>query len=154
VDGAFLEACVNVSKAPSWISGTRNPGKTLKAQVGACRAVALCQQVANILSKAGWSWLNESSECIKNSLNRTLQANRQITYDGLIETLHRALQNPEHGTTLAEKIRSRYKVALIDESQDTDARQLEIFKTFLGSPNRIAVLIGDPEAGDSTGSAS
>lgn len=146
MDASFLEACVNASKAPSWISGSRNPGRTLKAQASSSRAVALCNQVVDLLSQAGWSWLNESSACIKDSLNRTLQANRQITYDGLIDTLHKALNNPDHGVELAEKIRSRYKVALIDESQDTDSRQLEIFKKiFLGSPNRYLVLIGDPK---------
>jgi exodeoxyribonuclease V beta subunit len=145
-DAAFLEACMNLCNAPSWISGRRNPGRTLKAQASSSPAVALCQVVVAGLSEAGWSWLNESSACIKASLEQSLRANRQITYDGLIETLHKALGHPEHGPALAEKIRSRYKVALIDESQDTDARQLEIFKTiFLDSSDRYLVLIGDPK---------
>ena len=145
-DEGFLTACVHLSEAPSWISGSKKPGKIIKAQAASSRAVALCKEVSDLLSQAGWSWLNESSAIIKDSLNRTLAANRQITYDGLIDTLHKALNNPEHGGALAEKIRSRYKVALIDESQDTDARQLEIFeKIFLGSPNRYLVLIGDPK---------
>ena len=146
VDGGFLSACVHLSEAPSWISGSKKPGKILKAQAASSRAVTLCKEVADLLSQAGWSWLNESSAIIKDSLNRTLAANRQITYDSLIDTLHKALNNPEHGVALAEKIRSRYKVALIDESQDTDSRQLEIFeKIFLGLPNRYMVLIGDPK---------
>ena len=146
VDGGFFSACVHLSEAPSWISGSKKPGKILKAQAASSRAVTICKEVADLLSQAGWSWLNESSAIIKDSLNRTLAANRQITYDGLIDTLHKALNNPEHGVALAEKIRSRYKVALIDESQDTDARQLEIFeKIFLGLPNRYLVLIGDPK---------
>ena len=140
----FIFACLQLMDAAEWINGRTH--KALKAQAASSRAVTLCKKVADLLSQAGWSWLNESSAIIKDSLNRTLAANRQITYDGLIDTLHKALNNPEHGVALAEKIRSRYKVALIDESQDTDSRQLEIFeKIFLGSPNRHLVLIGDPK---------
>jgi exodeoxyribonuclease V beta subunit len=146
LDGAFITACVHLGKAPDWISGSKKPGRTLKAQAASCEAVALCKEVADLLSQAGWAWLNESSAIIKDLLARTLKANRQITYDGLIDTLHKALNDPERGPGLAEKIRSRFKVALIDESQDTDSRQLEIFeKIFLGSPNRHLVLIGDPK---------
>ena len=143
-DGDFLFACSKLKDAPDWINGRSH--KALKAQAVACHAVALCKMVADILSQAGWAWLNESSAIIKDLLNRTLAANRQITYDGLVETVYKALSNPDHGPALAEKIRSRYKVALIDESQDTDSRQLEIFeKIFLGSANHSLVLIGDPK---------
>lgn len=144
--GAFLAACVQLSKAPSWISGSKKTGKILKAQAASSRAVTLCTEVSDLLSQAGWAWLNESSAIIKNSIKQTLAANRQITYDGLIDTLHKALNNPGHGAALAEKIRSRYKVALIDESQDTDGRQFEIFgRVFLASPNHSLVLVGDPK---------
>ena len=140
----FLVACAKLKNAAEWINGTKH--KALKAQAVASRAVDLCKKVADILSQSGWAWLNESSAIIKDLLNRTLAANRQITYDGLVETVHKALSNPDHGLALAEKIRSRYKVALIDESQDTDSRQLEIFeKIFLGSANHSLVLIGDPK---------
>lgn len=140
----FLFACVQLKDAPIWINGTKH--RALKAQAVASHAVALCQEVADIVSKAGWAWLNESAACIKDSLDRALKANRQITYDGLIDALHKALAKPDHGPALAEKIRSRYKVALIDESQDTDTRQLEIFqRIFLGPPSHRLVLIGDPK---------
>ena len=140
----FLVACAKLKNAAKWINGTKH--NALKAQANACLAVALCKEVADILSQSGWAWLNESSAIIKDLLNRTLAANRQITYDGLIESLHKALKDKDHGPALAEKIRTRYKVALIDESQDTDARQLEIFeKIFLGSVNHSLVLIGDPK---------
>ncbi len=145
-DGSFLSTCMLLSKAPDWISGSKKQGKILKAQAATSQAVALCKEIAESLAQAGWAWLNESSARIKDLLDRTLKANRQITYDGLIDTLHKALCSADHGPVLAEKIRSRYKVALIDESQDTDARQLEIFeRVFLSSPSRYLVLIGDPK---------
>jgi exodeoxyribonuclease V beta subunit len=140
----FLAACTELKKASDWVNGRTH--KALKAQAESSQAVALCKEVSDLLSQAGWSWLNESSAIIKGALNRTLAANRQITYDGLIDALHKALNNPGHGAALAEKIRSRYKVALIDESQDTDDRQFEIFgRVFLGSPNHSLVLVGDPK---------
>ncbi len=140
----FIFACLQLMDAAEWINGRTH--KALKAQAANSRAVTLCNAVSDLLSQAGWVWLNESAAIVKDLLNRTLAANRQITYDGLIDTLHKALNNIDHGPVLAEKIRSRYKVALIDESQDTDSRQLEIFeKIFLDSPNRYLVLIGDPK---------
>jgi exodeoxyribonuclease V beta subunit len=143
-DSDFLSACSKLKDAPDWINGRSH--NALKGQARDCQAVALCNAVADLLSQASWAWLNESSAIIKDLLNRTLAANRQITYDGLVETVHSALSNSDHGPALAEKIRSRYKVALIDESQDTDSRQLEIFeKIFLGSANHSLVLIGDPK---------
>jgi len=144
VSADFLVACAQLKNAAEWINGNKH--KALKAQTSNCQAVALCKEVAVLLSQACWAWLNESAAIIKDLLDQTLKANRQITYDGLIETLHEALKDKERGPVLAEKIRSRYKVALIDESQDTDARQLEIFeKIFLGSPKHSLVLIGDPK---------
>ncbi len=46
---------------------------------------------------------------------------------------------------LVERLRARYKVALIDEFQDTDARQWEIFRTLFSGPEHRLVLVGDPK---------
>lgn len=74
-----------------------------------------------------------------------LAANRQITYDGLITAVRDALRNK--GATLADSLRKRHRIALIDESQDTDPAQFEIFsRIFLdNAPNHKLILIGDPK---------
>ena len=46
---------------------------------------------------------------------------------------------------LAKKVRKLYKAALIDEFQDTDPIQYEIFNTIFAHKNSIMFMIGDPK---------
>ena len=68
------------------------------------------------------------------------------TYDDLINGVADALAG-EQGTVLATQLRTQYRVALVDEFQDTDARQWTIFNRVFGSGNPAPALflIGDPK---------
>jgi exodeoxyribonuclease V beta subunit len=68
-----------------------------------------------------------------------------ITYDDLILGLRDALRAGERGATLAESIGQRYQAALIDEFQDTDPAQYEIFRTIFGAGKHSLFYIGDPK---------
>lgn len=57
---------------------------------------------------------------------------RLQTYDDLIDDVAEALDGP-YGQTLARNLRSQYAIALVDEFQDTDARQWSIFRRVFGS---------------------
>ena len=92
-----------------------------------------------------WYWQHHCLELVRARIIEALRKKRQITQDGLITTLRDALRSPMSGPKLAERLRERYKVILIDESQDTDPTQFEIFRTFLGSNEHRLVLIGDPK---------
>ncbi|MCP4582927.1 MAG: exodeoxyribonuclease V subunit beta [candidate division Zixibacteria bacterium] len=65
-------------------------------------------------------------------------------YDDLLTRMYEALHGP-NGGSLAQAIRKRYKAALIDEFQDTDPVQYDIFKTIYGNEGGILFLIGDPK---------
>jgi exodeoxyribonuclease V beta subunit len=67
-----------------------------------------------------------------------------VTYDDLITGLRDALRQ-EGGSTLAGVIGDNYSAALIDEFQDTDPAQYEIFRTIFGSKDHRLFLIGDPK---------
>jgi exodeoxyribonuclease V beta subunit len=67
-----------------------------------------------------------------------------VTYDDLITGLRDALRQ-EGGGTLARAIGDKYSAALIDEFQDTDPAQYEIFRTIFGSKEHRLFLIGDPK---------
>ncbi|WP_454041737.1 UvrD-helicase domain-containing protein [Cellulosimicrobium sp. Marseille-Q8652] len=67
-----------------------------------------------------------------------------LDYDDLLVLLRRALTDPEHGETAAERVRSRYRVVMVDEFQDTDPDQWEILRTAFHG-HRTLVLIGDPK---------
>lgn len=66
-----------------------------------------------------------------------------FTFDDLLLRLHDALNGPS-GEMLAEHIRSEYAAALIDEFQDTDPVQYEIFMRIFDT-HKTFYLIGDPK---------
>jgi exodeoxyribonuclease V beta subunit len=71
---------------------------------------------------------------------------RLQTYDDLIDGVADALAG-ERGDALADSLRAQYAVALVDEFQDTDARQWTIFDRVFGSGSAAPelFLIGDPK---------
>lgn len=80
---------------------------------------------------------------------RELKAQRgQLGFDDLIAGVHDALHGP-HGDALAAALRAQYPVALVDEFQDTDARQWAIFRRVYveaaATEATALYLIGDPK---------
>jgi exodeoxyribonuclease V beta subunit len=67
-----------------------------------------------------------------------------VFFDDLIQALDRALAGPG-GPVLAERIRKRYRAALIDEFQDTDQAQYRIFRSLYQGTGYPFFLIGDPK---------
>ena len=69
-----------------------------------------------------------------------------IDYDDMLERVHEALTK-DTGGRLVAALRSRFRFALIDEFQDTDEIQWEIFrKIFVADHSESALyLIGDPK---------
>ena len=65
------------------------------------------------------------------------------TYSDLIRRVSDALEKPN--SPLLSLLRRRYDAALIDEFQDTDPRQWNLFHSLFGGPNHLLVLIGDPK---------
>ncbi|MCW5582151.1 MAG: UvrD-helicase domain-containing protein, partial [Luteimonas sp.] len=68
-------------------------------------------------------------------------------YDDLIGALHAAVQEDATRAPLAQALRAQYPLALVDEFQDTDARQWEIFRALFadGARGGGLVLVGDPK---------
>ena len=67
------------------------------------------------------------------------------SYDDLLHRLRDALAS-DGGHALIARLRDRYRAALIDEFQDTDPVQYEIFRrVFRGAPRSTLFLIGDPK---------
>ena len=67
-------------------------------------------------------------------------------YDDMIAGVADALDGPQ-GDALVRRLRAQYAVALVDEFQDTDARQWRIFERVFGngSGEPALFLIGDPK---------
>jgi len=71
---------------------------------------------------------------------------RVQTYDDLIDGVADALDAP-HADVLVHRLRAQYRVALVDEFQDTDPRQWRIFDRVFGAASGEPALfvIGDPK---------
>jgi exodeoxyribonuclease V beta subunit len=67
-----------------------------------------------------------------------------MTYDDLLTRLQEALSGPS-GEAVAQRLRERYAVVLIDEFQDTDPVQWEIVRRAFGDGTTTLVLIADPK---------
>lgn len=77
-------------------------------------------------------------------LPRRKQSRNVMTYDDLLTRVHAALHGP-HGRLLARAVGGSYQAALIDEFQDTDPLQYEIFQRFFGNGGHWLFFIGDPK---------
>lgn len=71
-----------------------------------------------------------------------------LGFDDMIAGVAEALAGPQ-GEAFAARLQAQYRVALLDEFQDTDARQWAIFARLFGPPytddDRALFLIGDPK---------
>ncbi len=81
---------------------------------------------------------------LKTEVERRLFQRGTMSFDDLILRLSRALKE-ERGLELQRVLKERYKVALIDEFQDTDEAQWYIFQTLFGGGGHYLYLIGDPK---------
>lgn len=82
-------------------------------------------------------------------LENKLEAANILTFDSLINSLHKAVV-VENNETLATLIRNKFPAVFIDEFQDTDVVQFQLFnKLFIENPStnmaNTLFLIGDPK---------
>lgn len=112
---------------------------------------ALAQECLEALSarlrqgQAAWIQLRRDSAAVLPERLAQLKKTRQLqTFDDMLGNLHRQLTRPS-GEDLARSLRARFAAALIDEFQDTDPLQFEIFdRIFAGTESRL-FLLGDPK---------
>ena len=76
-------------------------------------------------------------------IDRRMTSSGSLTYDTLITSVRDELR--DHAEVV-EQLQERFQVALIDEFQDTDSAQWEIFSTVFGpTTRRTLVVVGDPK---------
>jgi len=79
---------------------------------------------------------------VRAALPRRLEARGLLTFDELLQRIRARLDEPG----LQAALRRHFRAALVDEFQDTDAVQWDIFRALFGSsPAHRLVLIGDPK---------
>ncbi len=82
-------------------------------------------------------------DSFRHELSRRKARDNVFSFDDLLQKLHGALSGPG-GSSLARAIAKKYPAALIDEFQDTDPLQFEIFKAIYHERS-LLFLIGDPK---------
>ncbi len=80
----------------------------------------------------------------RDELTRRKRERRLLAYDDLLANLHGALRRDGDGS-LRRRVRETFQAALIDEFQDTDPLQYEIFDTVYGRTAAPVFLVGDPK---------
>ncbi|AWH89463.1 exodeoxyribonuclease V subunit beta [Limnobaculum parvum] len=89
--------------------------------------------------------LSKAISEVRLSVQQEKRRHAEMGFDDLLSRLDSALQRPG-AEALAQAIRLRYPVAMIDEFQDTDPQQYRIFnKLYGGREDTGLLLIGDPK---------
>ncbi|MBL8891177.1 MAG: exodeoxyribonuclease V subunit beta [Planctomycetaceae bacterium] len=94
------------------------------------------------------SLLLHAADWVGAELQERLMARGELSYDDMLVRLHAALHGP-NGQRLAQAIRQKFPVAMIDEFQDTDPIQYEMFDHIYRVRDNDSqcsmVMIGDPK---------
>ena len=104
----------------------------------------LCEQ---LLQRVGERFLALRCELLAFAAQRLPSRKRELNvrcFDDLLTGLYDAL-NGAQGDQLALSLRQKYRAALIDEFQDTDPVQFDIFRKLYAGADAPLFLIGDPK---------
>ena len=148
---ALLSDLEAMTGLPKWFAD-RGAGKPVVAELKAGGFVRAAEDVLVALGRLQWSWTGDLVGQLRRLMEVRLRQTHATDYQGLIQQLHAALARPGRGEELAQRLRSVWRLALVDECQDTDPRQLEIFEQIFDRKDRHAteletrlILIGDPK---------
>jgi exodeoxyribonuclease V beta subunit len=134
-DGSGLAAEI----AADWYRTQPGTEMKLHAVEAATKALVMCPGAE----------LDSALEDLRGYVARRLEEALMVTFDQLIGRLQMALRDPTKGLRLRGLLQKDYKACLIDESQDTDAAQWEIFNTLFGPQSatgeHFLLMVGDPK---------
>jgi exodeoxyribonuclease V beta subunit len=143
----LFEITTKLADGTSWFSRRSSAGKTACKKVAELPVVRTATEFTTEIKRLTWAWTKHVCDASQKRLELTLRQKNAITYSGLIARLHASLCREGNREVLARRLATRWRVGLIDESQDTDGRQLEIFRAVFQAepePGRL-ILVGDPK---------
>ncbi|MEY4674710.1 MAG: hypothetical protein RL148_2494 [Planctomycetota bacterium] len=100
------------------------------------------EQVADALEPARTALVEAMLHASLAALDRSKATARTRSFRDLLVELHTLVRDPVAGKDLCTAVREQWKVALVDECQDTDPLQYAIFDAFFGDS---LLLVGDPK---------
>ena len=123
-----------------------NPGKEFQVHAffsTIAATIAANDQAQVAQRELGMQLLRDCAGAMRERLARSKRESRRYSYDDLITRLHAAVTGT-NGETIAAALAAKFPAALVDECQDSDARQFEIFFA-LYRGRGLLCLIGDPK---------
>jgi len=156
-DPLVFEFLDELGKVPKWLSRSKGDA-ALRAKVGEALRdfetlplLGHAKDLGESPDHLHWAWLNHARKACASALEMELKRDNALTYDSLVLRLREALVSGEVGlrADLLKRLRKRWKLALVDESQDTDPAQLEIFRAIFANAGdeggHQLILVGDPK---------
>jgi len=114
------------------------------------RFFELCQEYHDLISEIGQisTFLIQQLYASIGKRRESLSAgSKTLTYDDLLQKVAETVTDPDHGKELASAINKKVPYALVDEFQDTDPVQYQIFDSIYpesGDESGL-MMIGDPK---------
>jgi len=99
------------------------------------------QEIESIKKGINHKIIDEGSQFVARKTKEYLIEKNFLTYDALIENLHAVKDE----LPLKKLMQTKYKAVFIDEFQDTDKLQYEIFESFFQHSGGFLCYIGDPK---------
>lgn len=129
-------------KLVSFPKGLSFDSLSLETRIMVDRVEELIVVLDQVMIQLDYVFLDFSREHLDHAMNQK----QVMTFDDTLVRLRRALRDKAYSERITHTLQQRFKVALIDEFQDTDPVQAEIVTTiFLDNSQSSCYLIGDPK---------
>lgn len=105
----------------------------------------LCAKLNRLTSSYHAAVMMHAAKWIWEQFYRMKDRENFLTYDDLLKNVLHAVRDP--GKPLLNLVRKQYRAAIVDEFQDTDPEQYEIFNLIFGDKKNghILFFVGDPK---------
>ncbi len=97
------------------------------------------------LANAGLAEKAALIETLRMQILASIRQRQMLTYDGMLSGVRAALKDERLGPALLLVLREEFAAALIDEFQDTDPVQYDIFERIFSVGKMPLVFVGDPK---------
>ena len=141
-----VPACLRKLSSAALAKGA-NKGKQAPKHEFFERCRDLLESLANLTARFEDRWARMFSRLRRycdEELSRHKAERKQLSYNDLLNEFNEALKGKQ-GKALALALRERYPAALIDEFQDTDPVQYEIFRAIYMESGKSVFFVGDPK---------
>ncbi len=106
------------------------------------RLIAALTDVSDCLGKYRSALLLEALDFVRAGLERDKRRDNVMSFEDLLHRVHDGIAG---GSKLLDSLQKKFKAGIIDEFQDTDRIQYEIFsQIFAGREDSVFFMVGDP----------